>query len=289
MSKIVLITGTSNGFGKDAAKTLAEAGHRVFATMREINGRSRAAAEELRANGIEVLELDVTNDASVDAAFLSLYKKTGSKLDVLINNAGLFAAGISETYTPDQVRDMFEVNVFGVQRVTRAALTEMRKRKSGLIINIGSILGRVTIPFIGLYGASKHAVEALTESYRYELSQLGIDVVLIQPSAYPTGLYAATQQAKDAGRAKQYGDIANLPAAFAQFLQGVFSGANAPNSHDVAKALAELIATSDGKRPDRLVVGAGYGADAVNAAVQPIQSQMISGIGFDKLQELNLQ
>ena len=222
-------------------------------------------------------------------AFKELYKRTGSKLDVLINNAGLFAQGIAETYTPEQVRDMFEVNVFGIQRVTRAALPEMRKRKSGLIINIGSILGRVTIPFTGLYGASKFALEALTEGYRYELSQLGVDVVLVQPSAYPTGLYSATQQPADPHRAEEYGEIAALPGAFVEFLKGVFSGADAPDSHEVSKALVGLIATAAGERPDRIVVGAPYGADAVNAAVRPIQAQMISGIGFDKLQKLNVQ
>jgi NADP-dependent 3-hydroxy acid dehydrogenase YdfG len=288
MSKTILITGTSNGFGKDAAKTLAEAGHRVFATMREPSNRNRAAADELRSKGIDVLELDVTNDASVDAAFRELYKKTGGKLDVLINNAGLFAQGIAETYTPDQLREMFEVNVFGIQRVTRAALPGMRKHKSGLVINIGSILGRVTIPFVGLYGASKFAVEAMTESYRYELSQLGVDFVLVQPSAYPTGLYSATQQPADAGRAAEYGEIAALPGAFAEFLKGVFSGANAPDFHDVSKALVQLIATPAGERPDRVLVGAPYGADAVNAAVHPIQAQLIDGIGFEKLQKLNV-
>jgi len=288
MSKTILITGTSNGFGKDAAKTLSEAGHHVFATMRDLNGRNRAAAEELRLKGIEVLELDVTSDASVNDAFRELYKNTG-KLDVLINNAGLFAQGIAETYTPDQVRDMFEVNVFGIQRVTRAALPEMRKKKSGLIINIGSILGRVTIPFIGLYGASKFAVEALTEGYRYELSQLGVDVLLVQPSAYPTGLYSATQQPADAGRASEYGGVAALPGAFVEFLKGVFSGADAPDSHEVSKVLVELIATPAGERPDRVIVGAPYGADAVNAAVQPIQARLINGIGFNKLQKLYVQ
>ena len=289
MNKTVLITGTSTGFGKDAASALAEAGHHVFATMRDVNGHSRAAAQELRSNGITVLELDVTSEASVEAAFNELARKGAGKLDVLINNAGLFAAGLSETYTPEQMREMFDVNVFGIQRVTRAALPQMRKRKSGLIINIGSILGRVTIPFIGLYGASKHAVEAMTETYRYELSQLGIDVVLVQPSAYPTKLYAATQPAADASRASEYGDIAALPGAFAQFLQGVFNGANPPDPHEVSRTLVELIATPSGKRPARVVVGAPYGADAVNSAVQPIQAELIAGIGFDSLSRLSVQ
>jgi short-subunit dehydrogenase len=208
---------------------------------------------------------------------------------VLVNNAGLFAAGISETFTPEQVREMFDVNVFGIQRVTRAALPAMRKRGAGLIINIGSILGRVTIPFLGLYGASKFAVEAMTESYRYELSQLGVDVVLVQPSAYPTKLYTSLQQPADAGRAAEYGDVAALPGEFNKFIVGLFSGENAPNPHDVSEALVKLIATPDGKRPDRVVVGAGFGSDAVNAAVAPIQAGMIKSIGFEPLTKLKVQ
>ena len=289
MRKTILITGTSNGFGKDAARTLAEAGHQVFATMRGARDRNRGIAEELSFKGIEVLELDVTDDTSVDEAFTTLYQRTDGKLDVLINNAGMFAQGLSETYTPEQVREMFEVNVFGVRRVIRAALPAMRRQHAGLIINIGSILGRVTIPFIGLYGASKFAVEALTESYRYEVSQLGVDVVLVQPSAYPTGLYSATQRPADTGRAQEYGEIATLPAAFVKFLSGVFSNTEAPDAHDVAKELAKLIATPAGERPDRVIVGAGYGAEAVNAAVRPIQAQMIAGIGFDALSTLRVQ
>ena len=289
MKKTILITGTSAGFGKDAAETLAATGHRVFGTMRDVNGRSASAAKELRSKSITVLELDVTNDASVDAAFTELYQYTGGTLDVLVNNAGLFAAGLSETYTADQVREMFDVNVFGVQRVMRAALPAMRKKKSGLIINIGSILGRVTIPFLGLYGASKHAVEALTESYRYELSQLGIDVVLVQPSAYPTKLYTSLQAASDTGRSEGYGEVSTLPGSFNEYIQGLFSGDNPPNPHDVPEALLQLIATPDGERPNRVVVGAPFGASEVNAAVQPIQGSMISSIGFEALTTLKVQ
>jgi NAD(P)-dependent dehydrogenase (short-subunit alcohol dehydrogenase family) len=288
MPKTVLITGTSNGFGNDIAKTLATAGHRIFATMRDMGGRHRDAAKELQAKGIETLELDVTSNASVDATFRTLAEKTGGKLDVLINNAGMASAGLSETFTPEQVRDMFDVNVFGVQRVIRAALPEMQKNKSGLIVNIGSILGRVTIPFLGLYGASKHAVEAMTDSYRYELSQLGVDVVLIQPGPYPTKLYTAIQKPSDAGRADRYGDVAALPDKFAEFLQGVFSGANAPDPHDVATALVKLIETPAGQRPDRVIVGAAFGADFANSAIQPIQSKLISGVGFDHLSKLKV-
>jgi NAD(P)-dependent dehydrogenase (short-subunit alcohol dehydrogenase family) len=129
--------------------------------------------------------LDVTRDDSAEKAVAEVIAKAGG-LDVVINNAGLASAGVSESFTADQLRQLFDVNVFGVQRVLRAALSQLRKQKDGLVINIGSILGRVTFPFFGLYGASKFAIEALTDSYRYELSQFGVDVVLVQPSAYPS-------------------------------------------------------------------------------------------------------
>jgi NAD(P)-dependent dehydrogenase (short-subunit alcohol dehydrogenase family) len=288
MSKIVLVTGTSNGFGKDVAQTLAAAGHTVYATMRDLAGRNGAAAEELQAKGIQTIELDVTDNSSVDAAVKSLFAKTGGKLDVLINNAGIASGGLSETFTPEQVREMFEVNVFGIQRMIRAVLPEMQKHKSGLIVNVGSILGRLTLPFYGLYGASKHAVEALTDGYRYELSQLGIDVVLVQPGPFPTNLWAAVQKPSDPGRADGYGDVAALPGKFVEFLGGVFSGPDAPDPHDTAKAIAELVEIPAGQRPDRVIVGLAFGADAVNSAIRPLQGQVVSGVGLEHLTKLKV-
>ena len=182
MPKTILITGTSSGFGRDAAATLARAGHTVFASMRDIDGRNRPRAKALQAQGLVVVELDVADDISVESAIGAILAKTG-RIDVLINNAGIAAAGVSEAFTPDQAKIVFNTNVVGMLRTIRAVLPAMRRQGDGLIINIGSILGRVTFPFFGIYGASKFAVEALTESYRYELSQLGVDVVLVQPSA----------------------------------------------------------------------------------------------------------
>lgn len=286
MSKTILITGTSNGFGNDIAKTLAAAGHRVFASMRDINGRHKEVSQELQSKGIEVLELDVTDNASVEAAVNALLARTDGKLDVLINNAGIAAGGIQETFTPEQTRAMFDVNVFGIQRVTRAVLPGMHKAKSGLIINIGSILGRVTLPFFALYGASKHAVEAVTEGYRYELSQQGIDVVLVQPGPYPTKLYTAIQKPADMARAEQYGDLTKLQSGFEEFLGGLFSSEGAPNPHDIATAIVDLIATPSGKRPNRLPVGLDFGAVAANAAIEPIQAKLVTDIGMQHLNAL---
>lgn len=283
MTKTILVTGASSGFGRDTAETLAAAGHKVFAGVRDIAQRNRAVADALRAKGIEPVALDVTSDVSVNAAIAMLLAKSGGKLDVVINNAGIASAGVSESFTPEQVRDLFEVNVFGLQRVLRAVLPTLREQGDGLVVNIGSILGRVTFPFFGLYGASKFAVEALSDSYRYELSQLGVDVVLVQPSAYPTNMYAAIQQPADAARGPAYGEIGAIPGKMFQTFMGMFAADNAPNPHEVAAAVATLVTTPKGQRPDRVVVGQAFGSDAVNAAVAPVQRQVVEGLGLGTL------
>jgi NAD(P)-dependent dehydrogenase (short-subunit alcohol dehydrogenase family) len=141
---------------------------------------------------------------------------------------------------------------------------------------------------MGLYGATKFAVDAVTESYRFELTQLGVDVVLVQPSAYPTNLYSALQQAADLGRAKEYGDVAGVPGEIVKYLTSVFTGKDAPDSHDVAKALVKLVATPAGKRPQRVIVGAPYGADAANEALAPIQVGVVKAMGMEGLTALKV-
>lgn len=283
MKSTILITGASSGFGRDTAETLAAAGHTVYAGVRDISTRNQAIADALRAKGIEPVELDVTCDTSVTAAVATLLAKSNGKLDVVINNAGIASAGVSESFTTEQVRAVFEVNVFGIQRVLRATLPVLRSQGDGLVINIGSILGRVTFPFFGFYGASKFAVEALSDSYRYELSQLGVDVVLVQPSAYPTNMYASAQQPADTARGGDYGEIGAIPGKMFETFMGMFAAENAPRPHDVAEAIANVIATSKGQRPDRVVVGQAFGADAVNGAVAPIQRQVVDGLGLGAL------
>jgi NAD(P)-dependent dehydrogenase (short-subunit alcohol dehydrogenase family) len=286
MSKVALITGASTGFGRDSGETLARAGHRVFASMRDISGKNRGHAEALRAQNIAVVELNVTSDASVDQAVRSVLEQAG-KIDVLINNAGVASAGVSESFTAEQVKNLFDVNVIGVQRVIRAVLPAMRRQKDGLIINVGSILGRVTFPFFGLYGASKFAVEALTDSYRYELSQLGVDVVLVQPSAYPTPMYASMQQPAEPARVGEYGAIGTIPGKMFETFMGMFQGPNAPNTHDVAAAIANLVAQKKSSRPDRVVVGQPFGSDVVNQQTAPVQAQVLSGLGLGHLGTMN--
>ena len=288
MSKTVLITGSSTGFGRDTVETLARSGYRVFASMRATGGKNREHAEALRSLAaaenlnIDIIDLDVTSSVSVERAVAYVLENAG-RIDVLINNAGIASAGVSEAFTPEQAQALFDTNVFGILRTTRAVLPSMRQRREGLVINVGSILGRVTFPFFGIYGASKFAVEALTESFRYELSQLGVDVVLVQPSAYPTPMYSNAQQPGDADRGGEYGDIGEIPGKmFAHFMQ-VFQAANGPNPHDVAEAITDLIAQPKGKRPFRTVVGAPFGADVVNAQSEPVQNRVVEGLGLGDL------
>src|SRR6266446_5149742 len=145
MSKTILITGTSSGFGRDTAETLRRAGHTVYASMRGVQGKNREAAEALRKLGIRTVELDVSDDTSVEAGVKTVLTEAG-KIDVLVNNAGIASAGVTEAFTTEQAKAIFDTNVIGLLRVTRAVLPSMRRQRDGLIINIGSILGRVTFP-----------------------------------------------------------------------------------------------------------------------------------------------
>ena len=285
MAKTILITGASTGFGRDTAETLARAGHHVFASMRDIAGRNNAHAVALRAAGISVVELDVTDDDSVARAIAEVLTHAGH-IDVLVNNAGIASAGVTEAFTADQAKILFNTNVVGVLRTIRAVLPGMRAAGDGLIINIGSVLGRVTFPFFGIYGASKFALEAVTDSFRLELSQLGVDVVLVQPSAYPTNMYASIQHPADATLGAAYGTVGEIPGKLFETFTNMFSSEGAPDPHDVAAAVAVLVDTPKQQRPARTVVGQPFGADAVNDAVAPVQQRVVETLGLGTLATL---
>ena len=149
MKEVVLITGASTGFGRVTAELLARRGYRVFATMRDTAGRNSGAREDLESLGSDVLELDVTDDLSVARAVSEALSRAG-QIDVVINNAGFGNLGVTEAYTVDQFKQLFETNVFGVVRVNRAVLPSMRERGSGLLIHVSSIAGRSTLPYMAL-------------------------------------------------------------------------------------------------------------------------------------------
>ena len=180
---------------------------------------------------------------------------------------------------------IFDTNVIGLLRVTREVLPSMRQKRDGLIINIGSFLGRVTFPFLGIYGASKMAVEALTDSLRYEVSQLGVEVVEVQPSGYPTNLFASVQTPAGTDVTKSYGEVGQIPDAMFKTFMSMFEGTDAPNLHDVADAIAKLVAQSRGSRATRTVVGAAFGSGKANEAIAPVQAKAVEALGLSRLEK----
>ena len=285
MSKTILITGTSSGFGRDTAETLHGAGHTVYASMRGAEGKNRQAAEALRKLGVKTVELDVSDDASVEAGVANVLAEAG-KIDVLVNNAGIASAGVTEAFTTEQTKKIFDTNVIGLLRVTRAVLPSMRQQHDGLIINIGSILGRVTFPFVGIYGASKFAVEALTDSLRYEVSQLGVEVVEVQPSGYPTNFFTNIQTPAGIEVTESYGEVGRIPDAMVTSLTSTFESKDAPNPHDVAEAIVRLVGQAKGSRAVRTVVGAPFGSDQANEDVVPVQSKVVEVLGLSHLEKV---
>ena len=188
----VLITGASSGIGRAAAIELAGRGHRVFASARRLG-----ALEELAEAhpGIVAVPLDVTEDASVAAAVRAVDELTaGHGLDVLVNNAGYALGGPVEALSSEAVEHQFQTNVFGLLRVTRAFLPAMRARRAGRLINLSSVVGRVAFPGMGVYGATKFAVEALSDALRMELASFGIFVSLIEPGFVATDIGAASAE-----------------------------------------------------------------------------------------------
>ena len=252
----MLVTGSTSGFGRLMVETLARQGYIVFAGMRAVTGKNAPAAEELRALAerehlaLQIVEIDVTDDASVEQAIKSIVGITG-RLDVVVNNAGIADIGPLEAFTLKQVHQQFETNVFGVLRVNRAALPHMRRQGSGLLLQIGSIGGRLALPFHGLYGATKFALEDLTESYRDELAPFGIDAAIIEPGTYPTPIAANYQRAADTERAALYQAAMD---AFMTLFYAENRSATPPDPQEVADAVARVIAQPAGERPLHTVV-----------------------------------
>ncbi len=249
----ILITGASSGFGKLIVTDLVAAGHRIVGSMRDVAGRNAAAAAEFKAMGVEVVEIDVTNDASVEAGVASASELLGP-VDALINNAGVGSHGLQENFSADDFRRLFDINVFGVQRMIRAVLPDMRSRGEGLILNISSLLGRVALPFYGPYNASKWALEAMSENYRAELSAFGVDVAIVEPGGFPTRFIDNLMQPTSRDRDPGYGDMAGAPKATLEGFEGFLAANPQQNPQLVADAVVDVIGTAPGTRPFRTEV-----------------------------------
>ncbi|HZQ53962.1 MAG TPA: SDR family oxidoreductase [Bryobacteraceae bacterium] len=255
---VIFITGTSTGFGRTAAETLAAREYTVIATMRDSKGRNashRHALESLATRerwALHVLDLDVTQETSVEQAVRQALTYAG-RIDVVINNAGIGALGVTEAYSVEQFKQLFEVNLFGAVRVNRAVLPSMREQRSGLLIHVSSAAGRVTVPYMGVYCASKFALEALADTYRFELTPFGIDSVLVEPGIHRTPILENFLPPLDEAVVREYGTSAECAAR----VKGVFEGASrtpeTPGAADVVEAFVRLIETPAGERPFRTV------------------------------------
>jgi len=279
--KVVLITGTSSGFGRLIAKTLARKKYRIFATMRDVRGRNAAVAREIaelakrESLSLKTLELDVTNDSSVEGAVSKVVLECG-RIDVLVNNAGFGIMDLAETVTTTQARRQFDTNFFGAVRMNRAVLPAMRRQQSGLLLHVSSGGGRLAIPGMGLYCASKFAMEALAEVYRYELASQGIDSVIIEPGAYATPIMAKLERGEDPKRRTGYGEMAEVPEKLKARI-----GNSRGNPQEIADAVLRIIETPAGQRQLRYRVGpGGPGVQRINTVTDEVQAQMLEAFGI---------
>ncbi|MEM9618716.1 MAG: SDR family oxidoreductase [Pseudomonadota bacterium] len=285
--KSVLITGTSSGFGRLTALHLARLGATVIASMRNYQNGERAEARELMQLAedenlkLSVVEIDVLDDALVASGVAQAEEIAGGAIDVLVNNAGIGLAGPVEINDMDATRLIFETNLFGYLRMARAVLPKMRAQEQGQIFNVSSQLGRILIPNLGMYCATKFGVEAMFETMAYELAPFGVEITIIQPGGYPTKIWeSGSRYMEDVVRGA---DPERLDAyeAHLQMASGLMSGQYSTDPMDVPHAISEIMATPAGKRPLRRPVHPNTTATAnANAAMAQIQAAVLGGGGY---------
>ena len=271
--RVVIVTGASSGFGRLTAEALARRDYRVFATMRGVNAKNAAAARELRAL-TDVLELDVTNDASVERAVAEVIALAG-RIDVVVNNAGRVLAGVTEAVTLGRAQALMDTNFYSVVRVNRAVLPHMRRQKSGLLLHVSSGAGRIVLPGMAYYCASKWAMEALAESYRYELAQQHIDSVILEPGSYKTAIAGNVESPDDLERTSTYGPINGVADTIFRALDQI-----ARDPREIVEAVIGIIETPFGQRQLRYRVGgSAQGVQQLNAMSAELQQQLLTAFG----------
>lgn len=289
MTEAILITGSNSGFGYLTATTLARHGYRVVGSMRDPNGRNASIANDLKAKGILVVDIDVTDDASVASGVAQAEREAGA-IDVLVNNAGVGTLGWQQSSTIDDFKKVFDINVFGVQRLIRAVVPAMKARGRGTLVQISSILGQFVLPFLGSYNATKHAVEGLAENYRVELSQFGIQSLIVQPGGFGTDFGANLLRASDEAVTRSYGDQAGAPDTMWAGTEEGHDAADAPDPQMVADAVLALLQAAPADRPFRTTVD-GTGLNPViaeiNTAREAAMKKIYASYGMDSLLTLN--
>ena len=288
MSQKILITGTNGAFGTMVVTKLLDAGHAVAASMRDINGRNSDSAKTLRAAGVHVVEIDVADNASVEAGTNAAKSALGG-IDVLVNNAGTGAHGLHEAFSPEQLLKLYDVNVVGTHRMMRAVLPTLRAQKSGLVLNISSLLGRLSIPFYGPYSATKFALETLSETYRAELSGFGVDVALVEPGAFPTTFMDNVMHPNDDARLAQYGAFADAPAQSYANSGAALKANPQQDPQKVADAIVRIIDTPAGQRSFRTIVdfmGLAEPASVLNSTLDQVTGGVYAAFGIADMRVL---
>ena len=289
ISNVIVVTGASSGFGRLASNALAHAGHSVYASMRETEGRNAPQVADVvsyaRANALDLraLELDVGSQDSVDAAIARVIAEQG-QIDVIVHNAGHMVFGPAEAFTPEQFAQLYDVNVLSTQRVNRAALPHMRKRGEGLLVWVSSSSSAGgTPPYLSPYFAAKAAMDALAVQYARELSRWGIETSIIVPGAFTKGTnhFANAGHPADADRVAQY--EAGPYAHFGEKIQEAF-GRIVPEDADVGAVAEAIVAVVDkpfGERPFRVHVDpSDDGASVAFAVIDRIRNEMLHRVGL---------
>lgn len=295
MKQVVLVTGASTGIGNLTARALAEAGHAVYASMRNIGGRNAGHAEELleygRSNGLDlrVVELDVQSEASAEAAVATILGEAG-KLDAVVHNAGHLVVGYAEAFTPKDIEHLFDVNAIGIQRVNRAVLPHMRERRSGTLVYVGSTTSVVVPPFMGPYVASKFAADAIAQVTAYEVGQFGIETSIVMPGPFTQGTdhFPNASRASDVERSSAYAALDRLVERNEEATSGLFTPGVDAHPRAVGEEIARILALPAGTRPFRSVVDfTNAGVEEVNEAARRAQEKFINRLGFGELLQVN--
>jgi NAD(P)-dependent dehydrogenase (short-subunit alcohol dehydrogenase family) len=237
---------------------------------------------EAHSSHIKVVDMDVTQDASVHEAMGHILAAAGN-IDILINNAGIMYLGITEAFSVAQAHFQMETNYYGAIRVMQAVLPSMRKAGQGLIINTSSLVGRMSPPFFGTYTATKHALEGYSQALRYEVSPFGVDIVMVEPGPFGTGLLASGQAPAHSEVLDTYGELAGVPTAMGEHFAQLLQSDGAPDPQWVVDAYLNLAELPFGKRPTRTVVGITWGVDDMNTLTQPIQDNILKEMQLESV------
>jgi len=292
MQQIIVITGASSGFGRLSANALAKAGHIVYASMRDTKGRNAAQVADVKKYAIDnkvdlrAIELDVGSQASADAAIAQIVAEQG-RLDVVMHNAGHMSFGPAEAFTPEQLAELYDVNVLSTQRVNRAGLPQLRKQGRGLLVWVSSSSSAGgTPPYLAPYFAAKAGMDAMAVVYARELSRWGIETSIIVPGAFTGGTNHFAHSGKPADQARIAEYEAGPYAGFGEEIMKAF-GAIVPPDADAASVADAIVGVVDapfGKRPFRVHIDPTQdGAEVAFAVIDRVRNEMLHRVGFSDL------